>query len=226
LNPPTPAELLDASCVECGVSFPPEELVSLAGKPVCASCKPVFLERLRERAPLSGRAIHCGFHRWRDELVVEEGGVAPPRCIQCNAPATWRRPRTFHWHPGWVWIFLLGYFLTYIIVALLTRTDLQFDLCLCEVHARRRRRRLALAWSLCAAVLLLPLLGTLVFLRSSPYLAFIWLGALAAAIAAAMIAAPAANLLSPIRIRGGLGRFRGAGKAYLDSLQPWTGGPP
>jgi len=45
-----------AMCVECGRSFPPDELVTLNKSLVCAQCKPVFLQRMTEGLPASGRA--------------------------------------------------------------------------------------------------------------------------------------------------------------------------
>jgi hypothetical protein len=35
-------------CVECGRSFPADELVTLNKSLVCAGCKPVFLQRMAE----------------------------------------------------------------------------------------------------------------------------------------------------------------------------------
>lgn len=39
-------------CAECGRSFPAEETVLFGSRHVCAGCKPVFVQRLREGAPL------------------------------------------------------------------------------------------------------------------------------------------------------------------------------
>jgi hypothetical protein len=35
-------------CAECGQTFPPEQLISLAGRNVCASCKPVAVQKFQE----------------------------------------------------------------------------------------------------------------------------------------------------------------------------------
>jgi len=35
-------------CAECGQPFPPEQLISLAGRTVCASCKPVAIQKFQE----------------------------------------------------------------------------------------------------------------------------------------------------------------------------------
>jgi hypothetical protein len=45
------------TCSECGQAFAPEDLVLLGGRDVCAGCKPILLQRLREGAapPVGGR---------------------------------------------------------------------------------------------------------------------------------------------------------------------------
>ncbi len=40
-----------AACAECGRTAEPGDLVELAGRRVCASCKPVVLQRLQEGVP-------------------------------------------------------------------------------------------------------------------------------------------------------------------------------
>src|SRR5690348_10046902 len=48
-------------CSECGRAFPPGEVIRYLDKWVCAGCKPVFFQRLREGATagggVSGRAV-------------------------------------------------------------------------------------------------------------------------------------------------------------------------
>ena len=36
-------------CAECGRVFPTSELVAIGAVTICASCKPIHLQRLRER---------------------------------------------------------------------------------------------------------------------------------------------------------------------------------
>jgi uncharacterized RDD family membrane protein YckC len=67
--PATEAPPLDAGevlCAECGRRFPREATIALAGSLVCAGCKPVFLQKLKEGAlPAPGMgpgAVHyAGF---------------------------------------------------------------------------------------------------------------------------------------------------------------------
>lgn len=35
-------------CVECGQTFPPEQLITLAGRSICATCKPVAVQKFQE----------------------------------------------------------------------------------------------------------------------------------------------------------------------------------
>jgi uncharacterized RDD family membrane protein YckC len=43
----------EAVCVECGKIFPIDETISYGGSRVCANCKPVFLQKLKEGAVIS-----------------------------------------------------------------------------------------------------------------------------------------------------------------------------
>lgn len=49
------------ACAQCGLIFPDTEVVSLAGAFVCASCKPVALQRMREGTWISGSRKYGGF---------------------------------------------------------------------------------------------------------------------------------------------------------------------
>src|ERR1035438_9056155 len=97
-NPPPPLSANPASavCVECGRTFPADELVSLNKSWVCAQCKPVFLQRMAEGVPTSG-----GIGLWRKEkkLVTRSETPFPDRCVKCNAPANgFRLKRVLYWH--------------------------------------------------------------------------------------------------------------------------------
>ena len=48
-------------CVQCGLRFDPGEMVEYGGAFVCAGCKPLFFQRLREGADLPGRLDYAGF---------------------------------------------------------------------------------------------------------------------------------------------------------------------
>jgi uncharacterized RDD family membrane protein YckC len=49
-------------CLQCKRGFPAEQMISLAGGKVCAACKPVLLQRIREGlAPLAAAKPYAGF---------------------------------------------------------------------------------------------------------------------------------------------------------------------
>ncbi len=48
------------SCSQCGKSFPEDELAKFQGDLVCASCKPAFLQKIREGVSM-GEMIYAGF---------------------------------------------------------------------------------------------------------------------------------------------------------------------
>jgi uncharacterized RDD family membrane protein YckC len=48
-------------CGECGQTFPPDEVISYGGSWVCAACKPVFIQRLKEAGRVSTTMEYAGF---------------------------------------------------------------------------------------------------------------------------------------------------------------------
>jgi len=48
-------------CAECGNTFSQEDLVSIAGANLCAGCKPLYLQRMREGARLPNTYNYAGF---------------------------------------------------------------------------------------------------------------------------------------------------------------------
>ncbi len=57
----TDAAGLYRPCAECGRMFPMEEMVSYGPHFVCAGCKPVFFQRIREGVPIRGAFMYAGF---------------------------------------------------------------------------------------------------------------------------------------------------------------------
>jgi uncharacterized RDD family membrane protein YckC len=49
------------ACAQCGLIFPESDVVTLAGQYVCANCKPVALQRMREGTWMSGSRRYAGF---------------------------------------------------------------------------------------------------------------------------------------------------------------------
>jgi hypothetical protein len=61
-----PAAAAPLTCSVCGRSFPPDEVIVLEGRPVCAQCKPVAMQKIAEGQPLS----LGGFVGTPDELIA------------------------------------------------------------------------------------------------------------------------------------------------------------
>lgn len=61
----TPAPTIgdSAFCTECGRTFPTTDLVRIGNSLVCANCKPIYAQRLREGAAVTGAVQYGGF--WR-----------------------------------------------------------------------------------------------------------------------------------------------------------------
>jgi len=50
-----------ASCIECHKLFPTAEMIQHEGSWVCADCKPIVFQRIKERAPISHDMRYAGF---------------------------------------------------------------------------------------------------------------------------------------------------------------------
>jgi len=62
-------------CRECGKIFPPEEVVKFGDAFVCAACKPVYVQRMREGGQMPGTMEYAGFWirfaaKFLDGLIV------------------------------------------------------------------------------------------------------------------------------------------------------------
>jgi uncharacterized RDD family membrane protein YckC len=51
----------EVQCAECGKTFPADEVVRIDGRAVCAGCKPIAMQRLKEGVALPGTMIYAGF---------------------------------------------------------------------------------------------------------------------------------------------------------------------
>jgi uncharacterized RDD family membrane protein YckC len=50
-----------AVCSECGRTFPEEEMISFENAKVCAGCKPVFIQKIKEGVSVAGIMEYAGF---------------------------------------------------------------------------------------------------------------------------------------------------------------------
>jgi uncharacterized RDD family membrane protein YckC len=61
---PSPVTVLSVAsriCSQCGRSFPQDQVVTFDNQIICAACKPMFVQRLREGVTLPGILTYAGF---------------------------------------------------------------------------------------------------------------------------------------------------------------------
>jgi uncharacterized RDD family membrane protein YckC len=58
---PTTAPPGQVLCAECGRAFPPEEVIRHGSQYICAACKPVFLQKLKEGVAVQTPLNYAGF---------------------------------------------------------------------------------------------------------------------------------------------------------------------
>ncbi len=66
--PPAPPQASESAemvptavCTQCGRSFPSDQVVTFDNQVICAACKPMFVQRLKEGATIAGDYEYAGF---------------------------------------------------------------------------------------------------------------------------------------------------------------------
>lgn len=137
-------------CASCGMSYAPDQVVMVAGAPVCAVCKTLRLQRIRQ-GESGAVGVIC---RDKKNLLIPLGQDLPERCVKCNTTERLtRHKRTLYWHNPAVFLALLFNALVYIIIALIVRKKAVVSVCLCATHVSKRRLRIGLAWGCFVACL-------------------------------------------------------------------------
>jgi len=60
-SPPPLAAAGQVACAECGRAFPPDQVIRHGNVFICAACKPVFLQKLKEGVAVTGTLNCAGF---------------------------------------------------------------------------------------------------------------------------------------------------------------------
>lgn len=145
LPPPLLSGQPGVTCAECGKNFPPSAVIMLNRSWVCAHCKLIFLQRLREGAAPSGAG--AGLWRMNNQLVTRSETPFPDRCVKCNDPANgFRLKRQLYWHPPAFYLIILLNLLIYALVAICIRKKAALYIGLCETHRVRRKRGIIICW--------------------------------------------------------------------------------
>jgi hypothetical protein len=73
-------------------------------------------------------------------LEAEEGHL-PPVCIRCGKPATVFRSIRLAWSPEWMHLLLVGTFVPFVVLALLSRKRMRLNAPFCDAHRNYWRNR-------------------------------------------------------------------------------------
>ncbi len=53
--------LSEVRCSECGNSFPPDQVIRIENNWVCAGCKPIAVQKMKEGVHMPGEVVYAGF---------------------------------------------------------------------------------------------------------------------------------------------------------------------
>jgi GYF domain 2 len=132
-------------CAECGNVFPKSEMLAYENLFVCASCKPLFFQKVQEGVPVGAARV------WRSGKFVVMGlkPELPDACVKCNAPVNGvRLKRKLRWHHPAIYLVLLVNIVVYAIVASLASKRAEVTVGLCPAHRAKRIRAIAIGWVL------------------------------------------------------------------------------
>lgn len=201
-------------CSVCRQAFPPDQLLDLLGRQVCASCKPTLVQGLRE-----GVAVDAGEGLWQqgNQLVMARDATLPHRCVKCNVATTGPQlKRSLSWHHSAYYLLLLIALLIYVIVAVIVSQRARIEIGLCPRHRRLRQLFLGLAWT----GSLLGIAGIIYGFANESALGLVGLLVLLGGIIAGNFGA---RMVYASRIDGHHIWLKGVSREYLSGLPEWTG---
>jgi len=198
-------------CIECGNPYAQSEMICYGDAWICARCKPVFIQRIREGAPLAA----VGANVWRSgaALVTLSGAALPVRCAKCAGPVTGRHiPRNLYWHQPWVYVLIFVSLPVYIIVSLIVRKKAKLAIPICEEHRTKRYVAILVSW-------LLTVLGLVGFVAAIVRESGVWLCVgLALVLAGIILGLAKGTLVTAKKIDGDYVWVSGFSKEYLETL--------
>ncbi|HMJ90565.1 MAG TPA: DUF4339 domain-containing protein [Candidatus Acidoferrum sp.] len=232
-------------CAVCDRRFPTDDLLRYESCFVCAECKPVFFQRLKEG--VAAKPIEA----WRSGkfLVTRKESRLPDRCVKCNHPAGGRTLiRKLNWYPWWLllpalvvpvafvlglvlqkpqfgfWLTPIGFvmFFIFIVVASLFRRRADIDIGLCPIHWRQYHRDTTLV-ALVAIVSVIAFVVCINFIGQNLFgmtIAFSFLGML---IISLIFGAVRTRMVGTKRIMKDFIWLRGVSPKYLAELPEWNG---
>lgn len=202
-------------CVECGKAFPPEQIVTLNNSPVCGQCKPIFLQRMAQGAPMPSFG-----DVWRQNrrLVARPGTTFPDRCVKCNGAAEgYRLKRTLYWaHPAYLLLIFCS-LPVLLIVYLIVRKKAVVHIGLCERH--RTQRKVGIIVALSSVVMGIALIGCAAGFNSGWCAAIGVVGLLVGLIVGGVMA----RTVAPVKIEKEYVWMNGVHRDFLADLPQWSG---
>ena len=209
------------TCQVCHKPVGADNLIELAGVRVCAACKPLAVQSLREGIALGADGV------WSEgqKIVTTDGTTFPARCVKCNAAASGEPlKRKLYWHPPSLYIlifvgllFHIG-IIIYLIVAIIVRRKATVYMHLCPTHRQRRLYALIVRWSAVPVAMILSFAG---IAYHTPWLAAV--GGLVLIMAVITGLTFGRVTRTALINKDKTVRLKGAGKEFIASLPPWTG---
>jgi hypothetical protein len=201
-----------ATCSVCGKAVGAENLIELLGNRVCAECKPMAVQSLKEGAFIpSKQTAWCEGNK----VVAHSQTSLPARCFKCNKEVT-TAPlnRNLYWHPPLYYLFIFFNIIVYAVIAMIVRKRATLDVYLCEQHTQRRKYFIIGGWAGSLLGIILVIVGAV---ENMGWLSFVGIAVFVGAIIAGVAGA---QLARPSRIKGDLVWLGGAGKEFRASLPP------
>jgi hypothetical protein len=203
-----PAALSKQSCTQCGQSYATSDLVRFENSLICAKCKPLFFQSLKEGI----QPVGVGVWRHHSQLVMTKDAQLPDRCTVCNAPANGLRlKRNLYWHPSAWYLLLCAGVLFYAIAAMIVRKKASIEIGLCRTHIQKRKRAIAITWLLVGVSILVVILATI----KEPTLILLAGAILIGALIYGVLTVPP---VTPAKITDRLVYLKGVSSAYLNML--------
>jgi hypothetical protein len=210
-----PPQIETMSCAECQRPFKKEDLLRFENLFVCATCKPIFFQKLQEGITPGGNAA---FWRSGKHLVLRKDATLPARCVKCDADAPGEKlPRKLFWHhPAWYLLILPG-LLIYAIIATIVGKRARIQIGVCSLHRQKRKRNLLIAWGLFLSSILCFILGGIYGIGW-----VIGLG-IVAAIASPIYGMVTCSMVTPKKIDDQFVWLNGVSPKFLETLTEFPG---
>ncbi|MEZ0298210.1 MAG: DUF4339 domain-containing protein [Candidatus Methylacidiphilales bacterium] len=205
------------TCSVCGKVVGAGNLVEIRDMRVCAQCKPLAVQSLKEGLTVP---VNMSLNVWNDGKVVlaRNAATLPSRCLKCNCEVTEKAiTRKLYWHHPIIYLVLLISPVVYVIVAIISRRRASLDIYLCRRHRSVRTWAIAGGWLGSILGLVIMAGGTSIVGDTGFYV--VLLGALT--LLASIIAGFAFSRFASAKlIKDELVWLKGAGNAFRESLPP------